>query len=260
MIRRFLIADGDNNPVTTRISITPTTSSGTEVISFAYPVSWAIISGIGDSAAGTTEGPIYFDPDGSTSYSIRDLAGVDALEQYVVGSLQVFLNGQALDNSITFTENANQYEFNLVVGAGALSTAPIASTTEGTLFFTGLSGTPAVGDTVTGGTSLSTALVVDVTTSGSTGQIKIKNMSGPFTAGEPLSMSPSTATATAAVSDHFIQGGDRLSVVYRPVIVAASDGLEAYISKIYPDIAQGLEITYNNATPSEQFSIDLVYR
>jgi hypothetical protein len=44
MIRKFLIASGDNSPISERIDITPSTTDGTYVFETAYPVSWAMIT------------------------------------------------------------------------------------------------------------------------------------------------------------------------------------------------------------------------
>ena len=42
MIRKFIIASGDNSPISERITITPSSASDTYTVETASPVSWAI--------------------------------------------------------------------------------------------------------------------------------------------------------------------------------------------------------------------------
>jgi len=257
MIRRFIIADGDNSPVTTRIEINPATVNGTHIIETGFPISWAIITGGGDTANSTTKGPIYFDPTGNDQYSISTLSGGDT---YQVGSLQVFLNGQLLDNGIHFEENVNQDDFSLNIGAGALPSAPILDNTKGILTFSGQTSPFNIGKTLTQGAT--TAKIVGVSNDSlTTGQLNLVNINpnGLAFTGASISDNGSTPGAASAAGT-FIQGGDRLSVYYRPVITMVIDGVRVYISSKYPEMSTGFEITFEGATISNSFIVDVVYQ
>lgn len=257
MIRRFVIAQGDNNAVTTRIDIDPTVVNGTQFVESGFPVSWAIITGGGDSATGTTRGPIYFDPDGSITYSVSTISGGD---EYAADSLQVFLNGQLLDNGLHFEETVGQDDFDLLVGAGGIESTPVEDDTVGVLTFSGQTAAFNIGATLTQGST--TATIVGVSNdSPTTGQLNLTDISpggSSFTAAAIADDGTSPGAATAAGT--FQQGGDRLAIAYRPKVVTTVDGVEVYISSLYPDSDTGFIITFNGATPGSQFTVDVVYR
>lgn len=257
MIRRFVTAQGDNNPVTSRLTITPTTSSGTQIITTGFPVSWAIVAGIGDSAAPPTKGPFYFDPDGSTTYSVSTISGGDV---YIANSLKVYLNGQLLDNGIHFDEDVGGDNFTLNVGAGALDSAPNVDNTRGILTFTGQTSAFNLGATLTQGGTGVTATIAEISNdTGTTGQLSLTNISpggDSFDTSAIVDDGGSPGGATAGV---FSQGGDRMAISYRPTISLTFSGIEIYVSAIYPDRSTGLELTYSGASIGTPFSVDLVY-
>lgn len=253
MIRRFIVAEGDNNATTTRVDITPTTTNGTQIISTGFAVSWAIITG-GGPGASQISGPFYFDADGSTQYSVTTLTS----DEYTPGTLKVFLNGQLLDNNIQFTEDSGGDLFNLKVGAGALESAPAADDTQGTLPFTGQTVAFTVGATLTQGGVTATITEVSNDTA-TTGQLNLTNISPGGSSFTTAAISDSSGGAASAAGT-FQQGGDRLGISYRPKVVVLPGGIEVFISSIYPDLTTGLELTFRGATPSEQFTVDLVYR
>lgn len=259
MIRRFILAEGDNSPETSRIEITPISTNGTYFVETGFPVSWAIITGGGDTANSTTKGPIYFDPTGLDLYSISSLSGGDT---YQTDSLQVFLNGVMLDNGIHFDEDANQDDFHLNIGAGALPSAPALDNQKGTLTFSGQTSSFNIGKTLTqGGTGTTAKIVGTSNDSLTTGQLNLIDINSSGLDFDSSSIVDNgTIAGSAAIAGDFIQGGDRMAVYYRPVISVIIDGVRVYISSKYPESTTGFEIAFEGATISSPFIVDVVYQ
>lgn len=121
MIRRFVVADGDNNPVVTRLSFTTSASGdGTQTISTAYPVSWAIVNGT-DVNSDTYKGPFFYTPTGATTYNINTITGFD----YETDTLLVYLNGALLTESVEYQEDGDNQNFSFIdVGTTGLASLP----------------------------------------------------------------------------------------------------------------------------------------
>ena len=257
MIRKFVLAEGDNNAITTRIDIDPITVNGTQFIETGFPVSWAIITGGGDTSTSTTRGPIYFDPDGSTTYSVSTISGGD---EYAVDSLKVFLNGILLDKGLQFEETVGQDDFSLLVGAGGIESVPAEDDTVGVLPFSGQTSPFNIGATLTQGSV--TATIVGVSNdSPTTGQLNLSDISPGGSSFTTAAIADDGSTpGSASATGTFQQGGDRMAISYRPKSVTTVDGVEVFISSLYPDQDTGFVITFKGATPGSEFTVDVVYQ
>lgn len=121
MIRRYITADADNSPIVSRISFTTSVSGdGTETVSTAFPVSWAIVNGTNVSSD-TYKGPFFYTPTGATTYNINTITTFD----YETDTLQLYLNGTLLTKDVEYQEDGDNQNFSFInIGTTGLASLP----------------------------------------------------------------------------------------------------------------------------------------